>query len=81
MLHGRVIAGLLAFQIEQDHGHDDFMPARLTVDMYRPPDFSPVTIETKLVRDGQRIKVVDADFLSNGKSMGGTLTFQKKLQK
>jgi hypothetical protein len=70
MLHGRVIAGLLAFQIEQDHGHDDFIPARLTVDMYRPPDFSPVTITTTLVRDGQRIKVVDADFISNGKSMG-----------
>jgi hypothetical protein len=70
MLHGRVIAGLLAFQIEQKHGDPDMLPARLTVDMYRPPDFSPVEITTKLVRDGHRIKVVDAEFLSNGKSMG-----------
>jgi Thioesterase-like superfamily len=70
MLHGRVIAGLLAFQIEQNHGHADLLPARLTVDMYRPPDFSPIVIATKVVRDGHRIKVVDAEFLSGGKSMG-----------
>jgi len=70
MLHGRVIAGLLAFQIERDHGHADFLPARLTVDMYRPPDFSPITIVTKVVRDGFRIKVIDAEFVSGGKSMG-----------
>jgi len=70
MLHGRVIAGLLAFQIEQDFGDPDMVPARLTVDMYRPPDFSPINIETKLVRDGHRIKVIDAEFISGGKSMG-----------
>ena len=70
MLHGRVIAGLLSFQIEQKHGDPGMLPARLTVDMYRPPDFSPIEITTKLVRDGHRIKVVDAEFMSNGKSMG-----------
>ena len=36
-LHGRVIIGLLAFVIEQRHGADDFVPARLTVDMFRLP--------------------------------------------
>jgi len=70
MLHGRVIAGLLAFQIEQEHGDPGMLPARLTVDMYRAPDFSPVEIKTQVVRSGQRIKVIDAEFLSNGKSMG-----------
>jgi hypothetical protein len=69
MLHGRVIAGLLAFQIEQDHGHPDLLPARLTVDMYRPPDFSPISITTKVVRDGYRIKVIDAEFISGGQSV------------
>jgi hypothetical protein len=70
MLHGRVIAGLLAFQVEQRHGDPSMMPARLTVDMYRPPDFSPIEITTKVIRDGHRIKVVDAEFVSDGKSMG-----------
>lgn len=68
-LHGRVIIGLLAFQIEQRHGDPQFIPARLTVDMYRLPDFSPIEIATRVVRDGNRIKVIDAEFLSGGVSV------------
>jgi hypothetical protein len=69
-LHGRVIVGLLAFEIERLHGDPEMMPARLTVDMYRLPDFSPITMTTRVVRDGYRIKVIDAEFLSGGTSMG-----------
>lgn len=69
MLHGRVIAGLLAFELEQQHGDLDMMPSRLTVDMYRAPDFSPITIKTTVARAGHRIKVIDAEFISNGVSM------------
>src|ERR1700761_7859168 len=36
-LHGRVVIGLLAFAIEQRHGGDGLVPARLTVDMFRLP--------------------------------------------
>ena len=68
-LHGRVITGLLAFAIEQRHGADDFVPARLTVDMFRLPTLAPIEVTTKLIRDGQRIKVVEADFYSGGVSM------------
>jgi hypothetical protein len=68
-LHGRVIIGLLAFVIEQDHGGPEFQPARLTVDMYRLPDLSPITVTTRVVREGYRIKVIDADFVSGGVSM------------
>jgi Thioesterase-like superfamily len=68
-LHGRVIIGLLAFAIEQRHGADDFVPARLTVDMFRLPNLSPIEVKTKLVRDGLRIKVVEADFVSGGVAM------------
>jgi hypothetical protein len=68
-LHGRVVAGLLGQEIERRHGGADYLPARLTVDMYRLPDLSPVEVTTRLVRDGKRIKVVDAEFFSNGASM------------
>jgi hypothetical protein len=43
-LHGRVIIGLLAFVIEQRHGSDDFVPARLTVDMFRLPNMAQVEV-------------------------------------
>src|SRR3569623_582669 len=69
-LHGRVIAGRLGADFERLHGSADFMPARLTVDMYRLPDLSPVEVVTRVVREGRRIKVVDAEFISGGKSAG-----------
>ena len=69
-LHGRVVVGLLAHVIEQRHGSDDFVPARLTVDMFRLPNTTtPIEVTTKLVRDGKRIKVVEAEFFSGGTSM------------
>ena len=69
-LHGRVIVGLLGAEIERLHGADEFMPARLTVDMYRLPDLSPVEVVTRVVREGYRIKVIDAEFISGGISAG-----------
>jgi hypothetical protein len=69
-LHGRVIVGLLGAEIERLHGDPAFVPARLTVDMYRLPDLSPVEVTTRVVREGRRIKVVDAEFISNGVSAG-----------
>jgi hypothetical protein len=68
-LHGRVVVGLLGREIERHHGDPSFMPARLTVDMYRLPDLSSVEVVTRVVRDGRRIKVVDAEFISAGASM------------
>jgi hypothetical protein len=70
-LHGRVIIGLLAHEIEVKYGGDpDMVPARLTVDMYKLPDFSEVEVTTRVVRDGYRIKVIDAEFISGGVSAG-----------
>jgi hypothetical protein len=69
-LHGRVIAGLLGAEIERLHGDPQFMPARLTVDMYRLPDLSPVEVVTTVVRAGNRIRVIDAEFISGGVSAG-----------
>src|SRR6195256_6918052 len=68
-LHGRVVIGLLAFVIEQRHGGDDFVPARLTVDMFRLPGFAPIEVKSRVIRDGLRIKVVEAEFFSGGVSM------------
>jgi hypothetical protein len=68
-MHGRIVIGLLGQEIERRHGGPAYMPSRLTVDMYRLPDFSPVEVTTRIVRDGKRIKVIDAEFFSDGVSM------------
>jgi hypothetical protein len=69
-LHGRLIIGLLGAEIERQHRTPDYLPARLTVDMYRLPDLSPVEVVTRVVKDGYRIKVIDAEFISGGQSAG-----------
>lgn len=68
-LNGRVVAGLLGHALERRHGGVGWLPARLTVDMYRLPGFDPVTIETRVVREGRRIRIVDAILHSGGHDM------------
>ena len=69
-LHGRVVAGLMAFDIERRRIEPGFHPARLTVDLYRMPPFAPVQVRSDVVRDGRRIRIVDAEFTSGGVSIG-----------
>lgn len=67
-LHGRVIIGLLGAEIERMHGSPDYLPTRLTVDMYRAPPLVPLEVRTRLLRDGHRIKVIEAELLADGQS-------------
>ena len=68
-LNGRVVAGLLGAVVEERHGGAGWLPARMTVDMYRLPGFDPVTVETNVVRDGGRLRLVTARFVSGGTPM------------
>jgi hypothetical protein len=67
-LHARVVMGLLAHEIERQYGDPAFTPARLTTDLYRMPDLSPATVVVRPVREGGRIKVIDAEYLCGGVS-------------
>ena len=69
-LHGRVIAGLLGAEIERRHGDPGFQPSRLTIDLWRLPTFVPIEVRTSLVREGGRIRVVDAECFAEGVSIG-----------
>lgn len=61
MLHGRLLAGLAAAASEADHGEWDLQPTRLTVDLFKSVGMEPVSVQSKVVRSGRRIKVVDAE--------------------
>src|SRR5438067_779012 len=60
MLHGRLLGGLMARTIEREHADEGLHFARFTVDLYRNSPLIPLRIETTRVRDGRRIRVVDA---------------------
>lgn len=68
-LHARVMIGLFAREFERLHGEPDFQPARLTVDLYRLPDLSPISVTTRLIRQGGRIKVIEGEMFSSGQSI------------
>lgn len=59
-MHGRVVAGLLAHELELRFGDPAFQAARLTVDMFRLPRLAPVRTATRAIRDGNRIRVAEA---------------------
>ncbi len=60
MMHGRLLAGLAAWAIDRDHGDPDFLPARLTVDLFKSPAMKATRVSTALVRAGGRVRVADA---------------------
>ncbi|MFF0490298.1 acyl-CoA thioesterase domain-containing protein [Nocardia sp. NPDC004068] len=57
---GPALCGLLAGALEAEHGGDGFVPARLTVDLFKPARMRPVSLTTTRVRDGKRIRLADA---------------------
>lgn len=61
MLHGRLLAGLAVREVECAHAADHLRIARVTTDLYRFPPMVPLVVRSRIVRDGRRIRVVDAE--------------------
>ncbi|WP_067829979.1 acyl-CoA thioesterase domain-containing protein [Nocardia inohanensis] len=59
-LAGTAVCGLLARELETHAPRADFIPARFTVDLFRPVLNEPITLRSEVVRDGTRVRVVDA---------------------
>lgn len=59
-ISGNYVGGLLGHVLERDAGDPDFQPTRLTVDLFRPAALAPVRADTAVVRQGRRLKLVDA---------------------
>jgi acyl-CoA thioesterase len=77
-LNGRYLAGLVAYGAER-HADPDLQPARLTVDMFRPGTMGPTRVDTTVVRDGRRIRVVDSSVITDGVQIcRGTTVFLRR---
>ena len=66
LLHGGPPAGLLARAIELAAVSADLHVARLTIDLLRPVPKQPLSVQTRVVRDGRRIEVLGASLLADG---------------
>ena len=62
---GNYIGGLLGRAVEQEVDDVDLQPARLTVDLLRPVALQPLQVHSSVVRDGRRLRLVDAVMTQN----------------
>ncbi len=63
MLNGPAVVSLAAFTLEQRFGLPEFLPARLTVDLFKAARRVPTTVRVRLIRDGRRIRNSECDVL------------------
>ncbi|MDT5189855.1 MAG: hypothetical protein QOG79_1841 [Mycobacterium sp.] len=64
-LSGNYIGGLLGRTVEQEVDDGELQPARLTVDLLRPVALQPLQVHSTVVRDGRRLRLVDAVMIQN----------------
>ncbi len=68
--HGGPPVGLLAQAVEQEPSAVPMQVVRLTVDLFRGiPVDQPLLVETRVVRDGRRIQVVEATLATAGQQL------------
>jgi hypothetical protein len=65
-LNGPAIVGLAARTLELQHGAPEFMPTRLTVDLFKAARNRPTRVRTRLIRDGRRVRNVECDVVQGG---------------
>ncbi|MEK7252835.1 MAG: thioesterase family protein [Actinomycetota bacterium] len=65
-LHGGPVAALFARQFERMEFSVTMMVTRLTVDLMRPVPTKPLAVNTRVVRSGKRIQVLDAVMEAEG---------------
>ena len=65
-LNGPAVVGLAARTLEIEYGSAEFMPTRLTVDLFKAARGVPTTLTTRLVRDGRRVRNAECDVVQDG---------------
>lgn len=62
-LNGPALVGLAAWSLEGRYGEAGFLPARLTVDLFKSAHRVPTRVRTRMVRDGRRIRNTECEVL------------------
>jgi Thioesterase-like superfamily len=64
-ISGNYVGGMLGRTVEHEVDDADLQPARLTVDLLRPVALQPLQMHSSVVRDGRRLRLVDAIMTQN----------------
>jgi acyl-coenzyme A thioesterase PaaI-like protein len=66
---GLVISALVGYAAEQGAGDADFVGTRLTVDMVRMALMAELRVETNVLREGRRLRLVDVTITQEGRNV------------
>lgn len=65
-LNGPAVVGLAARALESVFGLPEFLPARLTVDLFKAARGLPTTTKVALLRDGRRVRNSECELVQDG---------------
>jgi hypothetical protein len=63
LISGPAVAGIAARAIESDYSQAGFIVARFTIDLMKPARQVPTRTQTRLIREGRRVRYVECDVL------------------
>lgn len=75
-LNGPAIVGLAARALETAFGLPEFLPARLTVDLFKAARGVPTTTEVTLVREGRRVRNSECEIVQDGVTVARAILVQ-----
>jgi acyl-CoA thioesterase len=75
-LNGPAVVGLAARALEGAFGLAEFMPARLTVDLFKAARGVPTTTKVSLLRDGRRVRNSECEIVQNGATVARAVLVQ-----
>lgn len=75
-LNGPSVVGLAARSLEVKFGLPEFLPARLTVDLFKAARGVPTITKVALVRDGRRVRNSECEILQNGVTVARAILTQ-----
>lgn len=79
LISGPAVAGIAAYALERDFGRPGFLPARFTIDLLKPATQAPTVVQTRVVREGRRVRYTECDVLQ-GDSVVARATMVQYLQ-
>lgn len=78
-LNGPAVVGLAAYVLENHCGSADFMPSRLTVDLFRAARGVSTAVSVRVLRDGRRVRSAECDIVQEGRlvARAGLLQYRR----
>ena len=78
-LNGPALVGLAAHALESAYGLPEFLPSRLTVDLFRAARGVPTITKVAIVRDGRRVRNSECEVIQDGVTVARATLVQYRI--